>query len=604
MPVFPCEHCGGSYELADADVGSTVVCPHCQQETTSAPVVQESGAAAIARDYTNRVAEGNTSKRMSPVTWLFPFSSLVVTVLLHVMLVAIYMNYRPLPNIFVFWLPVVAGILVGLNLFTLATKSNNIDCPKWATAVAFAMAVVLAVVPTLITQSKYNMKVRRALIVDVNRYLHPPSLPAGTATCISASVPEGSDGEHHTFTAFLKGGATHVLTAEVALYKASMVYDKRMKALQIDLAKAHVKTALDKCLEAYPFLASLEMEPLEIADTPKTGRYVGDVKFSSKLKLSYGATSIKAGMVCRLDAESHTRAKTIPIASMLWKRFDPASDASCVDVELGEAIDESHQQSDALLSNKKSVPLIIEKTKSADGVDTISVFFQFREAAITRINELLRERNSLSGSGVRRCVNIDGKRLLRNQEYSLRAIFPEGEPLMVLATEDAYRVDIVLGKRVTMLAAKTRNADAGWSLLTPEAFKPEPGTEFVRLATSEEDKLSISLETKPINAYARFSLKEYAQKERTVWETGHASADIGEIESWKTASGLSGYRYSTQKGAALRIKYFFVRDDNLAIVSAISTDASSGLTAKVESIVSSLRFKDVPQELKSSETPR
>ncbi len=600
MPVFPCEHCGGSYELADADVGSTVVCPHCQKETTSAPVVQESGAAAMARDYTNRMKEENASRKMSPLTWLFPISSLVVTVLVHVLLVVIYMSFRPLPNVVVFWLPVVAGILVGLNLFTLATKSDNIDCPKWATPVALMMAVVLAVVPTLIAQSKYNMKVRRALIVDVNRYLHPPRLPAGTASCISASVPEATDAGNHTFTALLKGGATHVLTADVALYKASIVYDTRMKALQIDLAEAHVKTALDKCLEQYPFLASLEREPLEIEDTPKAGRYVGDIKFSSKLKLSYCATSIKAGMVCRLDAESHMRAKTIPEAFALWRRFDPESNASCVDVELGKDIDESHQLAAALLSDKKSIPLVIEKTKSADGVDTLSVFFQFREAAITRINEVLRESQSLSQSGVRRCVNVDKKRLLRNQEYSLRALFPEGEPLVVLATEDAYDVGIVLGVHVTLLAAKTTRAAAGWSLLTPGHYKSETGTEFVRLAKSEEDKLSISLETKPINAYARFSLKEYAEKERTAWKTGHATAAIDEIESWETASGLSGYRYSTRKGPALRIKYFFVRDTDLAIVSAVSDEASSGLTAKADGIVSSLRFKDVFQERKSS----
>jgi hypothetical protein len=171
---------------------------------------------------------------------------------------------------------------------------------------------------------------------------------------------------------------------------------------------------------------------------------------------------------------------------------------------------------------------------------------------------------------------------------------------LVLATEDAYDVGIVLGRHVTMLAAKARNAAAGWSLLTPVAYKAETGSEFVRLAKSEADKLSISLETKPINAYARFSLKEYAQKERTAWETGHASAAIDKIESWKTASGLSGYRYRTQKGPALRIKYFFVRGTDLAIVSAVSLEASPGLTAKADGIVTSLRFKDVIQERKSS----
>ncbi len=595
MPIFPCEHCGGSYELAEEDVGSTVVCPHCNEETTSTPVPQESGAAAMAREYTQRMEAENVAHKLSPVVWLLPLSALVVTALVHVLMVAVYMNLKPLPLIVVFWLPALVGTVVGLNLFNLATKSSNVDIPKWATPLALVMAIVVSMIPIVITKNKYNLKVRRALIVDVNKVLQPPSLPEGTATCLSVSIPEPMESGAYTFDTLLKGGETHLLAGEVALYKASLLYDSRMKALQRELVQPYVKKALNTCIEQYPHLMSLEMEPLKVKDTPKLGIYVGDVVFNTKLKLSYQAKVRKVDVDCHLVPESHIRAKAIPQATALWKRFDPSSDSTCADVTLGDKIDESYRQADAVLSDDQEVPIIIREDSLSEGSDKISVFFQFREAVIMRINEKL-QTGVNRGGREGRCVNIDQKRLLRKHESSLRAIFPESEPLMVLAKEDGYSVDVVTGEHKVLLAAKTQKASSGWSLIVPAHYIPTEGSEFVRIVNSEEDKLNISIETKPINAYAKFSLIVYAQKERTDWAEGHLGAEIEDVKPWETTSGLSGYRYATRKGDAIRIKYFFTHGTNLAILSAVATESTPALLETSDSIVRSLRFKDVPDE--------
>jgi hypothetical protein len=596
MPVFPCEHCGGAYELADADVGSTVVCPHCQQETASVAAPQESGAATMARDLTERMQAEQASRRLSPFMWLVPVSALFVTALVHVIMVVIYMTLKPMPNVLVFWLPAVVGVLVGLNLFTMFTRSSNVDCPKWATPAAVAIAVVLSIVPILIVQQKYNMKVRRALIAQVDARLKPPSLPSETAACVNASIPESTGDDKFTFSATLKDGSKHRLVCSVALYNADLIYEQSMKSLQLKLAKPHVEKSLEKCLAAYPHLGLLEMDPVNVKETPKTGEYTGEAVYNTTLRLAYEARVRKDSMSCSLTSEADLRARALPLASELWERFEPASTEACIDVKLGDSIDDTHRQADAILSNDQSIPIIIKQDESGDN-PLLSVFFQFRETAIMEINAALKAAAEADGRDVvQRCVNIDQKQPLRDREFSLRAIFPEGEPLKVLATKNAYEVGIVTGKHELMLASGERRADTSWSLLVPADYIPREGSEFMRSRESETDKLNIQLETKPINAYAKFDLNDYAVKERTEWEQGHQAADIEPVEAWETTSGLSGYRYATRKDAALRIKYFFTRGTNLAIVSALSTEAVVGVTDRADTIAKTLRFKDVADE--------
>ncbi|MBT3191744.1 MAG: hypothetical protein HN341_04245 [Verrucomicrobia bacterium] len=597
MPVFPCEHCGGAYELSEADVGSTVLCPHCQKETTSTPAPQVSGAAAMAQDLTQRMATEQAARKQSPVTWILPTTALVITALVHAIMAAIHMTFMPMPNVLVFWLPAAIGSLSGLYLFTLFTRSSNVDCPKWAAPVALFIAVVLSVIPILIVQQRYNMKVRRALIAQVDALVKAPSLPAETAVCINATVPEPTGDGNFVFTATLEDGAMHELVSKVSLYEADLVYEDAMKALQVLLALPHIERALETCLKAYPHLALLEMQPLESVVTPETGTYTGDATFTTGLKLSFVASVRKTDMSCQLKPESDLRANAIPLAAALWKRFEPASEDVCADVELGDSIDDTHRQANAVLTNGQGVPLIIEQLNVGGDTKTLSVFFQFRENAIMEINEVIVASAADTGrETARRCVNIDEKEELRKHEYSLRALFPEGEPLMVLAREHAYSVGIVIGEHEVMLPPKARKVGDSWSLVIPSHYVSGEGGEFVRTRLSAEDKLRVSLETKPINAYAKFKLEEYAIRERSEWEAGHPGAEIERVEFWKTLSGLLGYRYATRKGTALRIKYFFTHGTNLAILSALSTEAESDSTEKADRIVRSLRFEDVPFE--------
>jgi len=71
---------------------------------------------------------------------------------------------------------------------------------------------------------------------------------------------------------------------------------------------------------------------------------------------------------------------------------------------------------------------------------------------------------------------------------------------------------------------------------------------------------------------------------------------VSEVIEVETLSGLTGYGYTGRKTPALRIKYLFMKDGSLAVITALSTDESAGLEDKVKAILASLRFKDVAEE--------
>lgn len=597
MPVLACQHCGGNYEIEDSDIGGSVICPHCQQETAcSAPQPAAGGAAEMARAFTQRVSDRSQLQKVPTVAWVMPLAAPIVTVLCHIALAAVVILYKPIPNIVVFWVPVILGVAACYYMFVGLTRSEFIGVPKWAPPVIMLGGFILSSIPTLITEKQYTVKVRRSLIQQVTQFISPPHLPADTAVCALVSVPERVEDATHTFQASLKDGRDHTLTADVKLYKAALVYDEQMEDLQCQLAESVLTEPLTRCLESYPHLKSLIVKEAVVTSTPKPGAYSGHAEFENGLNVAFTGKAKGKELACKLEPEAHVRALAIPLATELWKQFDPTSDDVCFDVKLGKKLGEGLRLCDAILSNEATIPVVIEQDPS-DPEAAIDVFFQFREAAIVEINSELQEVAELAGDAVARCcVNVDKKEKLREQEYSLRAMFPEGDPLMVLARQDGHDVSIVPSEHIVLLSSAARTPENGWSMLVPEHYGRGDHDEFKRTVNSGVDKLELVLEIRTVSLHSKFALQEYAENERTKWGATRPQVELGEIASTETMSGLTGYRYTVVKGPALRIKYFFMHGANLAIITATSTEAEPGLTEKSDTIVSTLRFKDEVKE--------
>jgi len=550
----------------------------------------------MAHAFTQRVQAQAELQKVPILAWLAPIAAPIGAVLCHLVLVLIYLHAKPIPHIIVFWLPVIAGVIAGYGLFAAMTKSPLIGCPKWAAPLVVVLSLGLSLILPFVAQKNYELKVRRSLIQQVNAFVTIPYLPPETATCTVVSVPERSPAGGYTFRATLKRGSEHTLTAEVKLFQATMRYDSLVQALQCDLAESVMQEPLEACLSTYSHLKSLPIKEAEIASTPAEGSYDGHILFENSLELAISGGIEKKALVLKLEPDAHLRALAIPRATELWQQFDPESDETCLDVKLGDAAKNGVRLCDAVLTDGETIPVLI-KEKPEAGPNEIDVYFQFREAAIVQINAELREIAELSGdTSPAVCVNVDRKEELRSGEFSLRAVFPEGDPLMVLARQEGNDVSIVAEEHVVMLAPSTRSAEKSWSMLVPAHYGSKESTEFVRAVLSEEDALQVSLESKPVSRQSKFDLREYTTNDRDEWGSSRPLADVSEVIEVETLSGLTGYGYTGRKTPALRIKYLFMKDGSLAVITALSTDESAGLEDKVKAILASLRFKDVAEE--------
>ena len=596
MPVLSCEHCGGEYQLADSDIGSVVTCPHCQKQTTSRLPPGAGGVAEMARVFTERVSTQNELQKVPFFAWLGPIAALVATAICHLILVLIYLHVRPVPHIIVFWLPVVLGVLAGYGLFAGITRSQFIGCPKWGAPLVTLLSLGLSAILPFVAQQKYALKVRVSLTQQVGAFVAPPYLPRNTATCTTVGDPESSPAGGYTFLATLKSGGEYLLATDVKLFEAMMRYDSLVKDMQLELAESVIEKPLEKCLSSYPHLESLTIQESKITATPSAGVYIGHIKFDNSLQVDFSGKAEKDSMALELEVDSHLRALAIPLASELWQQFDPGTDSTCLDVKLGKPTKEDVRLCEAVMTSGDSIPVVIDENPEG-GSGEIDVFFQFREAAIVEINAELEELADLRGDGTpARCVHVDKKEQLRDGEFSLRAVFPEGDPVMVLARQDGHEVSIVAEEHSLLLAPSSRSVEKSWSMVIPSHYERKDSTEFVRTLLSSPDKLQLSLETKPVSTHAKFNLREYAMNEREKWGQSRPTIELGDVTPVETRSGLTGYGYSVVRGTALRVKYFFMKDGNLAVVTAISTEATAGLEGKVVAMLESLRFKDVTDE--------
>ncbi len=283
----------------------------------------------------------------------------------------------------------------------------------------------------------------------------------------------------------------------------------------------------------------------------------------------------------------------MPHIERLWARYDPTFHGTCRDVELFKPIDARHLAAQATMADGKTVPIILEVSNVKDPKAEVRVLFRFREAAVMKINESLRE---LDAEGrrisIERCVDVDHRKELRAGEYSARALFPESDAKRILVIEDGYEVDVRGWPYHVLRQGKKGSPKDGWSLLVPRDYKLGRREEFLATCASASDAMRLTLETRNINDYAGFNLKSYSTRERKKWAVSHEDAPPRPMEEFTTASGVKGFHYVVAKDRGFRGKWFFFRSPDLAIITISTTKAQGKTEQNARGLVTSLRYKD------------
>ena len=584
MPTLTCTQCGSLYEIAEESLGTRVRGPHCQAEIVAGG---ESAAPAVPNVFERRETREKPQghKRVKP--WLILLSAPVTLAVLFCALAVVSLRFYGLPTPLIVWGPVPIAIALSAWLFLKYATTGGAVVPLWSMGVALLCAVAATTIPSLVLTSHIRTTVSTSLAQQINAELSRPHLPNELVHCTGVVVREKRDDGSWSALVLLSDGSQNTLSASINLTTANLTHDDAFLTLRARFVRQILGEALGTCFMAYPLFAGHVSEVVRIEEVGKPGSYRFVVMGASNAMFRAAARTDESGESCVLEEESALRAVAIPKATVLWRRFDPRSQAVCVDVRLGSSIDEHRRNATALLGGDLSVPIVLFLS---DGDATnLEVYFQFNETAVLAINEVL---GGDGPGGHSRCVNVDRKRMLRTGEYDLRAIFADGDPLWVLARGDEYNLNVIPERQALLLDPGKRRLEEGWSVLVPKRYTIRKKDEFTATAESKDDGIRITLETKPMSTFARFVLREHAEGVRAGWTQKYPGVNTGSLTEWATDSGVDGFKYVARTDTAIRISYFFAEESRLAVVTVESKDATDALINTADNVARSLRFKD------------
>lgn len=117
-------------------------------------------------------------------------------------------------------------------------------------------------------------------------------------------------------------------------------------------------------------------------------------------------------------------------------------------------------------------------------------------------------------------------------------------------------------------------------------------------STSKDKKVNtaFSLNAKEFSDVSKFSLSDYVIRERSAWTTKYPTATATDLSAFKTYSGLKGYTYTATHGSIFRCKYFFIKKNDLAILTFDDLHAAQNSQELSNQIALTLRHKDNPDE--------
>ena len=598
MPQFACRLCGVPYEAPEEVLGSQLPCPSCGREITAGESVTgfRGGDAASMSDTSVFVASRSGPQKRapgyaSPMAWVaLVVGTAIVALALFGLLAMLSLKFKPLIPIVVYWVPALLGVLCGATAFINQANRNTASTPTWIIACAVALAIPMALGPIWIFKSKHARSARVQLVQQVNQALQPPYLPDESPDCISVGIGEAIEFPRHEIQIFLEGDRSYKGTADVNLSQATL--HEGMPAIQIELAGEAGEPVVRKLLKTYPLFEAQPAPDFRITAIPKTGRYAALLTPANKIAFSVALLVSKSSFVARLERASHIRASSIPQATTLAKRLLGTQTQACEDIHIGKPLDDTHLQATALLEGQKEIPVLLEITRDDKDTPEIRVLLAFGESAIVQINEELSSMDSYDGV---RCINVDKKRKLRNNEYALRALFASTEPRDVLIRQSGYDLAVTPEPYRVLTQAGTRSASSGWSLLAPARYERGKAEEFSLVYASAEPAVRITIEHKVISEYAGFDLRSEALRDRETWSKSRTDVQVSDLESWSAPSGLKGHYYAARKGKIMRSRYYVMHEQHLAMITCETGAADRVKAADFEAILSTLRFDDEVQ---------
>lgn len=594
-----CKFCQSPYQIDDSAKGMEIQCPGCGKTIVAGESSKAGGVVWANKYQQKKLKPGYTAI----LTWIYTvLAAVLCTVITGFLLGFISVKFKMMPNWMLVYIPILPGTLAAASIFSV---EGSKDCPKnmpgWIMALGLALAFLLSAGPAFLMENMRQSKVRKRLVATLTNELAPPSfVMSGNMSLMAINISKPAKGGICNAQAIYSNNRTYDLS-----FRRNVSTIENIEGLLEMKSRIIMQDYIPKLkssLARYPALQGRNVESFKITRTSKAGTYHGTTTLDGDFTLDIIVTAGKSSLDFALADTSKRAVLAIPRFVELWKEFNPGSDIKCTKVVVNEQKDESTWHATAYLSNDQQMPFVLKETRSPDSGLSIDIFLPLKETAIMRINSIIRETNMFGRHKItEQCVNLEpktGNNEIRKDQKMMKAIFVEAAPLDVLVQETGEGVRIYPGSWKVFSSSAYNRPQEGWSMLIPENYRAgfDANDKNRRVANCRESDDSLSLNTKSFSAVAKFSLSDYVTKEKTFWSGKYPNANVTELRNFTTASGLVGQTYSATYDQAFRAKYFFKKDNSMAIITYNDPTSAEDTLNIADSYAKTLRYNDNPNE--------
>ena len=629
---FNCDHCAQLYTVPDMAVGLPIKCPHCGRaivagegavETPPEGARRTPGGLSLAsrggkgaqqrkgRDDAEvafsipRDMSTKTSGYKNISAWIWgPVAAIVATLLVHGVLVAISLYAKELPLWTLFYVPMIAGGLIAMGLFANDARQLLRDTlPVWIMIPGFAVCLGLAYGTSSFIESTHRKTIKKKVAATLYREFSAPRFATKNVPELRKISLGPSTGSTHPVTIVYSGDRSYGLS--VVRHVAKIVQLTGIIEMKAKMAAEIAAPEIYECLAQYELLKDAKIDSLELENGETPGSYTGKLKVKPDLSVDIAMNVVKDAFEFNLSRQSDREVRAAPLVSGTWRELDQETKEHCTRVAVRKPIDDSHWQADAFLSNGKVIAIVIADERADADDEGLRIHLPAREAAIIQINKKIQNGEAFDNGKIitEKCINLVSANKLRNGQEVMRAMFVQSDSQFVLVNERGYSVEVKLGEWdcLTDYSPHLRRAQTpqhGWSLLLPARFVRQSQVKNESVVTSIDpvSKCGVSLKTRMVSEFSKFNLSGHVATERQAMVDKYSAEMVSDMVSVETASGLKGYAYHLANQTLHRARYFFVKGDNLAVVTFDLPAGSADPRGNADALVATLRHKDVVSE--------
>lgn len=617
-----CVLCSQPYQIDDSVSGQQIQCPSCGQIIIAGPPATPTRsklAPSLAQP--KPVAPSGPGVVQAGVVWagqgqrqmykpgyenILPYvfgavAALVCTLLIYGLLVFISLKFKPLAGWIITYLPIIPGALVGITIFTNEGQKNSPSTiPTLPMSLGVGLAILLSTGPALIMNAIDNSSLKKQIVLTISEETAPPNFIIGgqAVSLMAVNVGKAASGGVCQVEAVYSNNKIFNLTV---IRNVSKIVDlsgiPEMKSAMI--MENHIEN-LTASLRKYSALKTTKVTAFSLLQMTRPGNYQAKATLSGGFDVEMIVQIANQSMKFALTPESARAVRAVPEVTKVWKKFDATGKTVCTKVVLNKEVDATHWEATATLSNDKTMPIFIQETVTNNIAD-IHVFFPAKETAILQINNIIKNTGTFADRKIsEQCVNLKTINDIRSDEQNMEILFVEESPANAVISKFGFDVRVLPGRWQVLCGNEQNRKELGWSVLIPTDYQVSSDSKdrSLRTAKHKDSKIlkSLSMNAKDFSDISKFSLSDYVAKERTDWMTKHPGAIAGDIISFVTYSGLKGFSYTASAGVAFRAKYFFIKQNSLAILSFDDLSANSESSTIADQFAKTMRYNDKSDE--------